>query len=499
MHRLASLSAFLLLVVPALLLGQGAPIALKPESTVLALAWSADGKHLAVGSADGMIRIVALPGGKEVHRVNTGAPVSGVVFTQDGKWLGVKEGTPSGPLCIWDIQKGQKLKQLAYNGYTCNQLAFSADGQTLVAAGPGEHMVWQHGKGSGYGSRSSQAAGTSAAAAPNGTIVAWSTPQGRAQLHHLEPRRYQVLDLGPLSAFAFSADARWLAVAATDKSIRLRPLDGAEVRKFEGLREPAKLLQFSANGKVLVGAAPGDPVVRLWDVASGRLRRRITTPAAVKVLALSGDGHTLALAADAQVSLWNVATREVGDLGEPRQLSATEMKHAWEDLASSDADKAETAFRQFALAQQHALDFLYRHVRAIAVPPLDREHQQRLLIELDAPTYQVRQRAFLELAQQGELAVPALEQYLTRKPSVEGKRRATKLLAGQRQPETTPDRLRCLEAIELLEILKTAQARTVVEDLAREALITQLRMAAREALERWPVPQGKSETAPSLP
>jgi hypothetical protein len=490
MHRLAPWSCLLTLLVPAVLFGQGVPLELKPSSTVLALAWSADNKRLALGSADGGIRIVALPGGKEISRSSTTAPVSGLVFSPDGKWLGVKEGDPEGPLCIWDVANGRKLKDLWYKGYSCNQLAFTANGQTLVAAGAGNYMVWHHSNGSGYGSNAGrQAQGAAAAAAGDGSIVAWSTPQGQVQLHHVQPRRYERLQLSPLSALAFSADARWLAYAGLDKTIHLRELAGGERRQFAGLREPAKLLQFSANGKVLAAAAAGDPVVRLWDVATGRLRRRITTAAEVRALALAGDGLSLAISNGAQVCVWNVATRELGDLGPATPLAAAELTAAWQDLASSDTGKAETAFGQLARAQHHAIAFLHGQVRAIAVPPVDRARLQRLIDELDHPTYQVRERAFVALAEQGEIAVPAVERYLSGQPSLEGKRRAHKLLEGQREPPMTADRLRCLEAIELLEILKTAEARRVLEELSREALLTQLRLAAREALERWQQPE----------
>ncbi len=486
MRRLVSCTLFLLCLDAAVGWSQPPVVDIKEDSTALAVAWSPDGKRLVSGWEDGAVRITDIPSGKEVDKLQSGSPVIGVVFSPDGKTLGVKSGAKDGPLSVWDPKAAKKQKQLAFPGYTCNHIAFTSDGQTLVASGPGEHMVWNHGKGGGYGSRSGQVpAGSSAAVSGDGTVLAWSNPQGAVILFHTDPRKQQRMQIGPTVAFALSNDAGLLAAASPDKSIRLWNVQGAEARKFEGLREPAKLLQFSANGKVLAAASAGDPVVRLWDVASARLRRRLTTnPADIRALALSPDGLSLALASGAHVHVWNVATRELGELGEPKALSADQMQSAWEDLASTDQTKSDSAFRQLAVAQHHALDFLKTRVRAFAVPPVDRKRVDQWITELDHSQYSLRQRASLELAKLGELIQPALEKYLATKPSLEGERRAKKLLERLRDPELTPERLRCLEAVEILEILRTAEARRLLDEISREALISQVRLAARDALER---------------
>ena len=477
----------LLLAVTDAGFAQAPLLEIKQNNSVVGLAWSPDGKRLASAWQDSIIRITEFPSGKEVGKLNIGVPVTGLVFSADGKLLGLKSGARDGPLMVWDVATHKKLRELSYQGYLCNQLAFSPDGQNFVASGPGDHMVWQHIKGSGYGSRMANVPeGSCAAVAANGAIVAWSNPQGLVQLHHVEQRKHFHMKIGPTRALAFSPDANQLAAASTGKTIRLLNVpSAAEVRKFEGLREPANLLHFSANGKVLAAASPGDPVVRLWDVASGRLRRRLTAASAgVRALALSPDGLTLALASGNRVYLWNVTTRDLGNLGKPVALSGAELKTAWQDLASKDQAQAETAFRRLATAQNHALDFFKEQVRAIAVPYVDKKRVQKFLEELDSPTFQVRQRASQELAKFGELIQPDLEKYVAGKPSLEGNRRVQKLLERLRDPELTPDRLRCLESIEILEILHTPEARGLLAEFARDALIKQIRTAAREALER---------------
>lgn len=480
------LSALLVVIGTAVSAHAQAVVEIKHEGAVDCLAWSADGKRLALGGEMGVVRIVEHPSGKEITQFKVGAFVNGLVFSRDGKLLGVKSDGMDGPVSVWDIATQKKQRQLAFKGYSCNQLAFTADGDTLVAAAPGEQMIWNHVKGGGSGSKMGKVPdGSSAAAAPDGTLVGWCSPDGAVSFFATDTRKHQRMTMGPTVAFAFAPDGRFIASSNPDKTIRLWAIGGAEVRKFEGLREPAKLLHFSSNGKVLAAAAPSDAVVRLWDVNTGRLRRRVTVgPSGARTLALSPDGLTLALAIGGRVQLWNVATRELGDLGDAKALAMPEMKAAWEELASADPEKAEGAFRRLAATQQHGLDFLKQSIRTVAIPPLDREKAAQWVIDLESPVYAVRERAALELGKLGELVQPALEKFLAGKPTLEGERRARKLLSRLLDPELTPDRLRCLEGIEILEILRTPQAVAILEDLSRESLLNQIRVAAREAFER---------------
>lgn len=474
------------LLVHGISMAQPPTVEVKQEAAVYAVAWSADGKRLASAGENGNIRITEFPSGKELSVLTEGTLVTGLVFSADGKLLGAKSGAQDGPLSVWDLETQKKLKQLAFKGYACNQLAFTPDAQTLVAAGPGEHMVWNHAKGGGFGSKAGNVPdGCSAAASPDGALLAWCNPQGALQIFRSDQRQYHRMQLAPTTALAFAPNGSQLAAGAQDRTIRLWSVNGPEVRSFTGLRDPAKLLHFSANGKMLAAATPEDPVVRVWEVSSGRLHRRLTTnPAGVRAMALSPDGRSLALASSNRVYVWNVATRELGELGAARPMSLDQLKQSWEDLANTDPGKAEAAFRQLAQAQQHALDFLKEQIRSIAVPPVDMKQVAQRLRELDHPTYQVRERAFQELGDLGEIVQPSLIKYVDARPSLEGERRARNLLDRLQDPDLTPDRLRCLEAIEILEILHTQHAREVLEELSRDSLIAQIRVAAREALER---------------
>jgi hypothetical protein len=285
---------------------------------------------------------------------------------------------------------------------------------------------------------------------------------------------------------AFAPDDTSLAVGHGDKVIRLWDIAaGTELRKFEGMTAPAAHLTFSQNGKVLAAVAANDPLLRVWDAQSGRLRRQVLTPISnVAALALSPDGRTLATATGEKALVWNVAKRDLGVLGPPVALSAKELDSLWNDLAGRDFVRAESAFKKLATGGKDAVAFLQRQIRAVAVPNVDWKRMDRLLDELDDEAYTVRQKAFLELSKYGELAEVPLRKLLEGQPSLEAQSRANKLLAKLREPDLSPDRLRALEALDLLETLATSEARQALEEIKRDALIARIRQEAAEATRR---------------
>src|SRR5205814_680934 len=68
--------------------------------------------------------------------------------------------------------------------------------------------------------------------------------------------------------------------------------------------------------------------------------------------------------------------------------------------------------------------------------------------------------------------------------SAEAEKRIHGVLKKLGQPVLTTERMRVLEALELLEQLRTAKAIALLEETERDALIPQIRLEARQALQR---------------
>src|SRR5262249_58981128 len=95
------------------------------------------------------------------------------------------------------------------------------------------------------------------------------------------------------------------------------------------------------------------------------------------------------------------------------------------------------------------------------------------------------------LADLGEAAAPALRQALEGNPSFEARQRIQQLLK-QIDPARTPERLRVLRAMEILEYVGTPEAKRLLSALAKGANYARQTEEAREALRRLDAGSGPS-------
>jgi WD40 repeat protein len=158
------------------------------------------------------------------------------------------------------------------------------------------------------------------------------------------------------------------------------------------------------------------------------------------------------------------------------------MSRCWQDLASDDAGKAYVASWQLAQNPAPALKLLRQHLSPAAAP--NWEQIQTWLTELESPKFAVRDKAFKELEKQGELAEAALRKVLSGKPGLESRQRAELLLDRLQTNVRSPEKLRMIRAVEILEKLGTAEAKDLLGQLAKGFPEHRLTREAEESLKR---------------
>jgi hypothetical protein len=114
-----------------------------------------------------------------------------------------------------------------------------------------------------------------------------------------------------------------------------------------------------------------------------------------------------------------------------------------------------------------------------------------LLTDLDSDKYDRREKATRELAALGEGARAALEKFLTGTTSTEARLRARELLKGLDQPGRSPELLRQLRAVEVLEWAGTPEARAALAELAKGMPGARLTREAQASLDRLAKQEGK--------
>jgi WD40 repeat protein len=246
------------------------------------------------------------------QRLHHGGEVAAVAWSPDGKWLASGGGFSDYAVSIWDVATGKEAHRFLQHTAANRSLAFTHDGKMVASTDQsGVLYVWVRATGVVV-NRFGLARGSSIAFGPSPRSYAAIDGQNRACLFELATGRPLRLfedgrTMAAVTLLAWSADAETLA--SVDGPNKLRLFDVTSGRLTHTLSPAEKVLSIAVapEGHLLAtGAANG--TVTLWDVAGGKLLRRLRGHgAAVNVLSWSPDGKTLASAsADRTVRGWDV-------------------------------------------------------------------------------------------------------------------------------------------------------------------------------------------------
>jgi RNA polymerase sigma factor (sigma-70 family) len=394
-----------------------------PDKANILQAVSPDGKTLAVGGSGSLTVLFDARTGKEIHRLKGHGDFNdyGAAFTPDGRMLVVWYSADN-MIYLWDLATGRKICEYAF-----------IDSEDPARPNPvvGGHPVYF------------------AAASPDGRLIAFGSQKRFLEVRDLASgtvlyRRTNLPD--GVCPMAFTPDSRMLAWSGwwNDPTVHLVEIaTGKDRRRFAGHTGRVLSLSFSADGTMLISGS-GDTTALVWDL-TGKLA--------------AGD-----------------------EWGKP--LSAKDIEAAWQDLAADDAGRSFDAIRRLSAAPREPVAFLRRQLQPAAV--VDARRIARLIAELDADEFATREKASRELEALGERAADACRKALAGAPSAEARRRLEELFAQitHQTDQPSPERLRMLRALEILERAGTADARSVLEVLARGAPGARLTEEAKAALYR---------------
>jgi WD40 repeat protein len=124
-----------------------------------------------------------------------------------------------------------------------------------------------------------------------------------------EVRRWRSRD--PLFSARYSADRTWLATGSKGEVLLWEVATGKVRRRLAVPGKEIKAIAFSSDGSLLAGGA--DNTIRLWDPRTGKAHGDCSAfPSPVEAVAFSGDGKTLFSGHEQEHALrrWDVASRK---------------------------------------------------------------------------------------------------------------------------------------------------------------------------------------------
>jgi hypothetical protein len=299
--------------------------------------------------------------------------------------------------------------------------------------------------------------------------------------------------LGGRELLAVSPDGRTIvtpAGQAVDGGSRIQP----DVALWEAATGQQRLhipmsegqvrqVAFSPDGRLLA-AAGGTETIRLWDTWTGQEAGRFTGHrGAMRSLAFAPDGKALASGGgDGTVLIWDVSGLVPAATKPARKLGRAKLAKCWDDLGGADAARAYQSIVKLAQRPGQAEGLLKN--KLTANPRVNARRLARLIADLDARKFNVREKASKELATLGRLAEGALTRALEGNPSAEVKRRIQNLLHKLDGTAEDPEQHRLLRAIEVLERLGTREASRLLGKLWKEATAAQVVLEAKASLDR---------------
>lgn len=287
---------------------------------IFAVAFSPDGKKIASGGVDRTVRVWEVETGREIHKLQEHTDfILSLAFSPDGKTLA--SGSKDKTARLWDLESGKSTVINDHAGFVFS-VAFSPDRKTF-ATGSTDKTVKIRNFASGAVEKTLEVQAGEvwvAAYSPDGNKLAAGNKDGTVTVWDLAAGSHSSFRAYPSTVYtvAFSHDGQRIVTGggsdvAGVNEIKLWKADGNElIKTFKGHKSVVRAVVFLPDQETMVSGS-SDNSIKFWNIASGMQTSSIEDHTThVLSVAFSRSGKLMATANfDSTVKLWNLETGEL--------------------------------------------------------------------------------------------------------------------------------------------------------------------------------------------
>ena len=293
---------------------------------------------------------------------------------------------------------------------------------------------------------------------------------------------------------AVSSDGGLIAFRVSED--RPSPVDVWDTRRNKRLARLGAYTEyrFLPNSDILLLLEYHPPNLTIYRARSGTRLGAIEHPG-IGSYSLSSDGRSFAVSEGSNsIGIWDLNRARLGRLGvrgrgspaAARRPSQAELSGWYEAIAGSDAVAARQGIAGLGESGDWGVEFLEARLKP---ETLEKAEVLRLVRELDSDDFRARQSALTKLEGVATIAKRWLREQLEASESAEVRASLRRALAvADNYCIRDPERIRCLRAIECLEIIASPRARRLLVRLAGgspSSAITQDASAAIVRMDEW--------------